>query len=99
MSKIPVAAIFDIGKTNKKLFLFDEQYQIRHELQSVFPEIKDEDRVVQQAIEILEELTGNRDLCKQISTEAYQYAKNNFSRAEFNKRYRDLLMMPISVNP
>jgi L-fuculokinase len=38
-----VAAIFDIGKTNKKLFLFNEQYEIVHELQAGFPEITDED--------------------------------------------------------
>jgi len=56
-------------------------------------EITDEDRVVQEAIKIMEELSGNRDLCIRISTEAYGYAKNNFSRTEFNKRYRDLLTM------
>jgi sugar (pentulose or hexulose) kinase len=43
MNRIPVAAIFDIGKTNKKLFLFNEQYEIVHELQAGFAEIKDED--------------------------------------------------------
>jgi sugar (pentulose or hexulose) kinase len=43
MSKVPVAAIFDVGKTNKKLFLFNEQYEIVYELQAVFSEIEDED--------------------------------------------------------
>jgi hypothetical protein len=28
MSAIPVIAVFDVGKTNKKLFLFDENYKI-----------------------------------------------------------------------
>jgi sugar (pentulose or hexulose) kinase len=43
MDKQQVIAIFDIGKTNKKLFLFDEQYQIVFEKTVVIPEIKDED--------------------------------------------------------
>ena len=36
-------AIFDIGKTNKKLFLFDERYQIVWEKSEQFVEISDED--------------------------------------------------------
>lgn len=40
---LPVIAIFDIGKTNKKLFLFDELYNIVFERSEQFPEIKDED--------------------------------------------------------
>lgn len=39
----PVIAIFDIGKTNKKLFLFDEQYHIVWDKSVQFPEITDED--------------------------------------------------------
>ncbi len=38
-----VIAIFDIGKTNKKLFLFDESYQIVWEKSESFVEIPDED--------------------------------------------------------
>ena len=40
---IPVIAIFDIGKTNKKVFLFDEAYAIQFEKSIQLPEIKDED--------------------------------------------------------
>jgi len=36
-------AIFDIGKTNKKLFLFDEQYKLVYEQSQNFEETKDED--------------------------------------------------------
>jgi sugar (pentulose or hexulose) kinase len=43
MSAIPVIAIFDVGKTNKKLFLFDEQYQLVFEKTARFTETKDED--------------------------------------------------------
>jgi len=39
----PVIAIFDIGKTNKKLFLFDEDYHIVFERSGRFSEIEDED--------------------------------------------------------
>ena len=38
-----VIAIFDVGKTNKKLFLFDENYKIVFERSARFIEITDED--------------------------------------------------------
>jgi len=41
--RTPVIAIFDVGKTNKKLFLFDEQYQIVYEKTARFTETIDED--------------------------------------------------------
>ena len=41
--KIPVCAIFDIGKTNKKLFLFNENYEIVLEKSTQFDETTDED--------------------------------------------------------
>ncbi len=40
---IPVILIFDVGKTNKKLLLFDEQYKIVHEESTQIKETKDED--------------------------------------------------------
>ena len=43
MNKISVIAIFDIGKTNKKLLLFDEQYELVHEESLQLPETMDED--------------------------------------------------------
>jgi len=43
MSAIPVIAIFDVGKTNKKLFLFDEHYRIVYEKTARFIETVDED--------------------------------------------------------
>ncbi|MEI3800909.1 MULTISPECIES: FGGY-family carbohydrate kinase [unclassified Chitinophaga] len=43
MTEIPVIAIFDVGKTNKKLFLFDEQYRIIFERTARFTETVDED--------------------------------------------------------
>ena len=43
MEKKNVIAIFDVGKTNKKLLLFDEQYNVIHEESKQLQEIKDED--------------------------------------------------------
>src|SRR6476661_8932961 len=39
----PVIAIFDIGKTNKKLFLFDQNYTVLYERSARFTETTDED--------------------------------------------------------
>jgi sugar (pentulose or hexulose) kinase len=41
--KLPVVAIFDIGKTNKKLLLFDQQYQIVFEEGQQLEETSDDD--------------------------------------------------------
>ena len=43
MQKLPAIAVFDIGKTNKKLFLIDETYQILWEKTSQLNETADED--------------------------------------------------------
>ena len=40
---LPVVAIFDIGKTNKKLFLFNESYQIVFEKSVHLQETVDDD--------------------------------------------------------
>ncbi|SDF92527.1 Sugar (pentulose or hexulose) kinase [Pedobacter terrae] len=41
--KIPVVAVFDVGKTNKKLFLFDMDYRVVFERSARFTETIDED--------------------------------------------------------
>lgn len=43
MIPTPVIAIFDIGKTNKKFFIFDEDYNILLERSTPFTETQDED--------------------------------------------------------
>lgn len=55
MSAIPVIAIFDVGKTNKKLFLFDEDYKIVFEQTHKFQETTDDDG---DSCENLDELTN-----------------------------------------
>jgi glycosyltransferase involved in cell wall biosynthesis len=55
-------------------------------------EIRDENGLVQESIVKIKMLIANRDLCKQLSREAYQYASIHFSRQSFNKSYRELLL-------
>lgn len=43
MAKTPVLLVFDAGKTNKKLLLFDEAYRIVYEESMQFAETRDED--------------------------------------------------------
>lgn len=43
MTKIKVTAVFDIGKTNKKFFLFDKNYKEVFREYTRFPETRDED--------------------------------------------------------
>jgi sugar (pentulose or hexulose) kinase len=70
MSEIPVIAIFDVGKTNKKLFLFDEQYRIVFERTARFTETTDEDGASCENLESLRlsvfdslrEVFGRKDL-------------------------------------
>jgi L-fuculokinase len=42
--KLPAILIFDVGKTNKKVLLFDEQYKLLQEESITLKEIADEDR-------------------------------------------------------
>jgi L-fuculokinase len=46
MSQTPVSvtAVFDIGKTNKKFLLFDQDYEIVHRNQISLEQIEDEDQ-------------------------------------------------------
>lgn len=43
MEELPVIVIFDVGKTNKKIFVFDEDYKIVYERSARFIETYDED--------------------------------------------------------
>jgi sugar (pentulose or hexulose) kinase len=49
----PAIAILDIGKTNKKFFLFDEDYKIRFERSIELPEILDEDGFPCEDVQVL----------------------------------------------
>ena len=47
--------IFDIGKTNKKILVFDRELKIIHEEETVFKEIPDDDGFKGDDIERLEQ--------------------------------------------
>ena len=74
----PVIAIFDVGKTNKKLFLFDENYKIIFEQSARFTETVDEDG---EPCENLESLRLSVfDLLREVfGMEEYEIKAVNFS--------------------
>ena len=78
MNKTSVIAIFDIGKTNKKLFLFDEQYNIVLEKSEQFAEVTDEEG---DACENLDALTNWVRACLQevFNDPRFQVRALNFS--------------------
>ncbi len=43
MNRVKVIAVFDIGKTNKKILLFDHQFTIAYQFEEKFPTSTDED--------------------------------------------------------
>ena len=49
-----VIAVFDIGKTNKKILLFNKSLQVVYQEEIKFPEIKDDDGFNCDDIEALE---------------------------------------------
>ena len=59
MIKIPTIAIFDIGKTNKKIFLFDEKYTKVYEETIQLKETVDEDGDVCEDLALLTEWVKN----------------------------------------
>jgi sugar (pentulose or hexulose) kinase len=75
-----VIAIFDVGKTNKKLLLFDEHYKLVWEKSTQFEEISDEDGFPCENIEALSSwiyfsietlFADNQFLIKAINFSAY----------------------------
>jgi len=73
-----VIAIVDVGRTNKKLFLFDEAYRIVHEQTEQFEETVDEDGF---ACEDLEKLTSwvDRVIDFALSMEEFSVKAINFT--------------------
>jgi sugar (pentulose or hexulose) kinase len=78
MQRITAIAIFDIGKTNKKLLLFNEQYQVLHEESRQFKEIEDEDGFPCEDIEKLSEWVKER-VNALLGNERYTIKAINFS--------------------
>ena len=59
MNKQNVIAIFDIGKTNKKLLLFDEQYKLVEEQSVQLAETTDEDGFACEDVQVLTQWVKN----------------------------------------
>jgi glycosyltransferase involved in cell wall biosynthesis len=55
-------------------------------------EIRDEEELVREGIEKIMELLNDKSLCHRLSREAWVYAGNHFSRQQFIKEYRKLLL-------
>jgi sugar (pentulose or hexulose) kinase len=78
MKKIPVIAIFDAGKTNKKLLLFDQQYNLVFEESKKLEETTDEDGF---ACENVEGLTNwiKDSFARLVKNERFEIKAVNFS--------------------
>jgi sugar (pentulose or hexulose) kinase len=73
-----VTAVFDIGKTNKKFFLFDKDYQELFREYARFDEIKDEDGFPTEDLEALQKWL--KDLFHRIlEAQEYDIRAINFS--------------------
>ena len=78
MKKQKVTAIFDIGKTNKKFFLFDKNYQEVYREYSRFDEIADEDGFPTEDLNKLKEWLKTR-FDRILKTGKYNITAINFS--------------------
>jgi sugar (pentulose or hexulose) kinase len=78
MSAIAVIAIFDVGKTNKKVFLFDEKYNKVFEESTQLKETADEDGDVCEDLTMLTEWVKNT-FKKIIQLPGFQIKAINFS--------------------
>ncbi len=74
----PVTAIFDIGKTNKKLFLFSKETKVVYEKSEILPETIDDDGFACEDIELLEKWV-KETFHQAISDKRFSITKLNFS--------------------
>jgi sugar (pentulose or hexulose) kinase len=78
MEQLEVIAVFDIGKTNKKLFLYDHTLQTVFEKSVVLPEIVDEDNFPSEDINALSSFVLN-ELDAVLEDPSYLVKGVNFS--------------------
>ncbi|MDA9089772.1 FGGY family carbohydrate kinase [Maribacter arcticus] len=76
--KIKVTAVFDIGRTNKKFFLFDENFQEVHREYIRFDEIEDEDGYPTENLEALEKW-AKKVFDRMLNSKEYNIEALNFS--------------------
>ncbi len=94
MTPTPVIAIFDIGKTNKKLFLFNERYEIVWERTEPFAEITDDDGDL---VEDLNQLTRwvQSSLAEVLALPRFAVRALNFSTYGASLVYLDQESQPV----
>lgn len=94
MRKLPVILIFDVGKTNKKLFLFDESYKIVHEETFQFEEAIDDDGFPCEDIVSLSSWIST-SLARLLTDEEFAIQAINFSGYGASLVYVDQDLKPI----
>ena len=86
--KKKVIAVFDIGKTNKKILCFDENLDVVYQEESKFPEIKDDDGFECDDIDALESFVSTT-LAELVAGGKYEVAAVNFSTYGATLMYLD----------
>src|SRR4030095_937418 len=99
MSRIPVITIFDVGKTNKKVLLFDEQYKVVYDHSLQLDEIMDEDGFPCENVAALTEWVKN-SFQRLLNEKQYDIKAVNFSGygASFVYLDHDLNVIPPLYN-
>ncbi len=94
MEAIPVILIFDVGKTNKKILLFDEHYRLVFEESVQFVETTDEDGF---ACEEINELTSwvKSSFLKMLALKEFKIKAVNFSAYGASFVYVDQDLKPV----
>jgi sugar (pentulose or hexulose) kinase len=95
MARLPVIAIFDVGKTNKKLFLFDEHYRIVYEKTARFLETADEDGDVCENLDSIR-ISVFESLNEVLRSNLYELVAINFSTYGASLVYLDQDGQPIA---
>lgn len=95
MAALPVIAVMDVGKTNKKLFLFDKEYNIVYEQSARFTETTDEDGDPCENLESLR-LSVFDSLRAVMSKKKFEIKAVNFSAYGASLVYIDDSGMPLT---
>lgn len=95
MAGLRVIAVFDVGKTNKKLFLFDEHYRIVYEKTARFLETRDEDGDVCENLDSIR-ISVFESLNEVLRNDAYELVAINFSTYGASLVYLDENGQPLT---
>ena len=100
---LPVIAIFDAGKTNKKVLLFDENYNIVDEQAKQLEETKDEDGFACEDIDALTKWVQqkfNELLCrKDVEIKAVNFSAYGASLVHLDKQSKHVALLYNYLKP